>query len=120
MEYAKLIDGVLSFAPTNTKITSNYNLESNEAQLFADGYKRYIRSLPPQVSETERAMLSFEETETAITEMWSTELLSEHELEVLRKQAYMLESDTLFFKWQRGEATEQEWLDKVAEIKARY
>lgn len=34
--------------------------------------------------------------------------------------AYRNESDPLFFKWQRGEVLEQEWLDKVAEIKARY
>ena len=38
----------------------------------------------------------------------------------LRAGAYRNESDPLFFKWQRNEATEQEWLDKVAEIKARY
>jgi hypothetical protein len=39
---------------------------------------------------------------------------------VLRREAYTAESDPLFFKSQRGEATNQEWLDKVAEIKARY
>lgn len=38
----------------------------------------------------------------------------------LRATAYKDESDPVFFKWQRGEATQQEWLDKVAEIKARY
>lgn len=37
-----------------------------------------------------------------------------------RQRAYQKESDPLFFKWQRGEGTEQKWLDKVAEIKARY
>lgn len=37
----------------------------------------------------------------------------------LRRSAYQLESDPLFFKWQRGEATKQEWLDKVQEIKER-
>ena len=37
-----------------------------------------------------------------------------------RANAYREESDPLFFKWQRGESTEQEWLDKVAKIKARY
>lgn len=37
-----------------------------------------------------------------------------------RLNAYRIESDPLFFKAQRGEATMQEWLDKVAEIKARY
>ena len=37
-----------------------------------------------------------------------------------RRNAYFLESDQLFFKAQRGEATMQEWQDKVAEIKARF
>lgn len=37
-----------------------------------------------------------------------------------RQSAYQTESDPLFFKYQRGEATEQDWLDKVAEIKARF
>ena len=37
-----------------------------------------------------------------------------------RRAAYEAESDPLFFKWQRGEGTEQEWLDKIAEIQARY
>lgn len=42
------------------------------------------------------------------------------ETEARRAKAYRTESDPLFFKAQRGEATQQEWLDKVAEIKARY
>ena len=37
-----------------------------------------------------------------------------------RASAYKLEADPLFFKAQRGEATQQEWLDKIAEIQARY
>ena len=37
-----------------------------------------------------------------------------------RHAAYVAESDPLFFQWQRGEATEQQWRDKVAEIQARY
>jgi hypothetical protein len=40
--------------------------------------------------------------------------------EALRRAAYEQEADPLFFKYQRGEATEQEWLDKIAEIKAKY
>ena len=38
----------------------------------------------------------------------------------LRHQAYVTESDPIFFKYQRGEATQEEWLAKVEEIKARY
>ena len=33
---------------------------------------------------------------------------------------YEQESDPIFFKWQRGEATQQEWLAKIEEIKQRF
>jgi hypothetical protein len=42
------------------------------------------------------------------------------EAEANRKAAYISEADPLFFRAQRGEIPEQEWLDKIAEIKARY
>jgi hypothetical protein len=42
------------------------------------------------------------------------------ELSALRAEAYRNEADPLFFKAQRGEAAMDEWLAKVAEIKARY
>lgn len=41
------------------------------------------------------------------------------EIDRQRAEAYRAESDPLFFKAQRGEATQQEWLDAVAAIKAR-
>ena len=37
-----------------------------------------------------------------------------------RAAAYNVESDPLFFKWQRGEGTQQEWLDAVESIRDRY
>jgi len=37
-----------------------------------------------------------------------------------RKRAYEADSDPLFFKWQRGDGTEQEWLDAVAAVKAEH
>ena len=40
--------------------------------------------------------------------------------EANRHAAYIAEADPLFFKAQRGEVEQQMWLDKVAEIKARY
>jgi len=40
--------------------------------------------------------------------------------QVARALAYKNEADPIFFKWQRGAATEQEWLDKIEEIKLRY
>lgn len=37
-----------------------------------------------------------------------------------RGNAYRNESDPIFFKFQRGEATQEEWLAKVEEIKLRF
>jgi hypothetical protein len=42
------------------------------------------------------------------------------QIDAARLAAYQAESDPLFFKYQRGEATEQEWLGKIAEIKAKF
>ena len=47
-------------------------------------------------------------------------ILTQEELSALRLEDYSKEADPIFFKWQRGEATEQEWLDKIEEIKLRY
>ena len=38
----------------------------------------------------------------------------------LRAQAYPKDSDPLFFQYQRGIKTQQEWLDAVAAVQARY
>lgn len=46
--------------------------------------------------------------------------LKEELVKQQRKTAYLNEADPLFFKAQRGEIDIQVWLDKVAEIKARY
>ena len=37
-----------------------------------------------------------------------------------RRAAYISESDPLFFKWQAGEATQEEWAAKRQEIKERF
>lgn len=42
------------------------------------------------------------------------------DIDALRHTAYVAESDPIFFKYQREEATKEEWLAKVEEIKARY
>ena len=41
-------------------------------------------------------------------------------IEKMRAYAFTTEADPLFFKSQRGEATEAEWLAKVEEIRSRY
>jgi hypothetical protein len=45
---------------------------------------------------------------------------SKEEQQAKRAVAYRNEADPLFFQSQRGEATEQEWLDKIEEIRTRY
>jgi len=42
------------------------------------------------------------------------------EQEAKRHAAYTAEADPLFFQWQAGEATEEEWLAKRQEIRDRY
>lgn len=37
-----------------------------------------------------------------------------------REYAYKTEADPLFYQFQRGDIAEQQWLDKIAEIKQRY
>lgn len=37
-----------------------------------------------------------------------------------RKAAYQTEADPLFFKWQAGEGTQEEWQAKREEIRQRY
>ncbi len=39
-------------------------------------------------------------------------------VEAARLVAYEQQSDPLFFKWQRGDATELEWREAVAKVKA--
>lgn len=45
---------------------------------------------------------------------------TQEQIDAWRKSAYQQEADPLYFKWQRGESTQQAWLDKIAEIRQRY
>lgn len=59
-------------------------------------------------------------------QVWNLRSMTEQELaaqaqerDERKRMEYQLEADPLFFKWQRGESTEQAWRDKVTEIKNR-
>jgi hypothetical protein len=41
-------------------------------------------------------------------------------IEEARRRAYQFDSDPLYFRWQRGDTTEQEWLDAVLAVKAAH
>ena len=53
---------------------------------------------------------------------WTTGARDRHNAEAKRQRAaaYVAETDSLFFKSQRGEVTVQEWQNKIVEIKARF
>jgi hypothetical protein len=102
-------------------------------------HTKYVTEGPPQRQRVRHADGTFvaDDSETAQNESWEwvqtwiVSDLSPDEIERLqadlaeqvrqqRADAYRQEADPLFFKSQRGEATHQEWLDKVAEIQARF
>lgn len=41
-------------------------------------------------------------------------------VEAARRAAYTTDADPLFFEWQRGDGTEQAWLDAIAAVKAAH
>lgn len=43
-----------------------------------------------------------------------------NKIKEIRASAYAAEADPLFFKYQRGEATKEEWETKIEEIRQRY
>jgi len=51
---------------------------------------------------------------------WQAYVNTQEEQEANRKLAFVSEADPLFFKWQAGEATQEEWLAKRQEIRDRY
>lgn len=73
---------------------------------------------------TESNQNRFKVVDGVVVKKTEEELKSEPEYNVWiaskRADAYKNESDPMFFKYQRGELTEIEWLDKVQEIKNRY
>ena len=86
-----------------------------------------IDATPPTVPEGQRAKWNgqwmFEDIPQPEPEPEPPEPTPEEQAEMVRMQKqsdYQTESDPLFFKWQAGEATEEEWLAKRAEIRARY
>lgn len=61
---------------------------------------------------------SLQEIESAWPEVWANG--QNEQMRHLRMSAFRDEADPLFFGWQRGENTEQEWLNKCEEIRQRF
>jgi len=61
-------------------------------------------------------------TEKELANLWpevENEFLNKT-VEASRQLAYREESDPIFFRWQRGEATEQDWLLAVETVKNKF
>jgi chorismate mutase len=67
----------------------------------------------------ERPMTDEEKAERA---KWKKEQPAREkaQAEELRRQGYQTISDPVYFQWQRGEKTEQDYLDAVAQVKKDY
>lgn len=89
---------------------------------------RFVEVMAPANHAAAQSLIQISSEEVVETQQWrpktAAELADEEasriaEIDRQRAEAYRAESDPLFFKAQRGEATQQEWLDAVAAIKAR-
>jgi hypothetical protein len=77
---------------------------------------------PPQTTGTEVAQ--WQSTEWIVLPEYPVPLPaplpSNAEQRAARQFAYQREADPIFFMFQRGEAPQEQWLDKITEIKDRY
>jgi len=71
---------------------------------------------------TEIIIRELTEEEIAERDAWAAEEPARERkaVEDQRRGAYQLSADPLFFGYQRGDNTEQEWLDAVQAVKDQY
>ena len=81
MKYAKLIDGVLTFAPKNKGNILNYNV--NVEAMTKDGYKPFVEA----EKETGKAYnFSYEETEKEIKEIAEEIIITAEEIALQQRE----------------------------------
>lgn len=98
-----LEDIVLMYNPT--RYWAEQDIETIDVEENIQGQQEV--DLPvPNVDDNTQATISIEENVDIV--------------KVQRQFAYQAESDPIFFKAQRGEATLEEWTNKVEEIKLRF
>jgi hypothetical protein len=96
----------------------------DEGNWLIPAYATEIVALTPQENKT----VNFENGQWVYKDITQPEIeltlpTPEELFEMVRLQrqrAYQTEADPLFFKAQRGEATQDEWLAIIANIKARF
>jgi hypothetical protein len=135
MRYAYVKDGKIVEGPKSLPKswgnTSGFNLMS-DAELAQFGWFpwRLVEVASPGADWTSiPSTVEITPTEIVETQAYRPKTQAEKDAEAFqqqesnkqaRAQAYREESDPLFFKADRGEATREEWLAKVEEIRSRY
>lgn len=130
VENGVVVDGPRSL-PKSWKNISGLNLLGNTelAQLGWLPWRLVEVTSPGADWAMDNPTIVIGEAEITETQTYRQKSQAEIELENLaavesnkaaRAAAYKEESDPLFFKAQRGEATTEEWLAKVQEIRNRY
>lgn len=129
--YIKLKDGSIEKYPYSINQLKQDNKDTSFPAQMSDERLAEWEVYPvaqiqrPEVDYTKNVM---EGSPEIINGQWSQvwnvtdnpQILIDKLSDSLRAEAYRKESDPLFFKAQRGEITQQEWLDKVEEIKTRF
>lgn len=135
MRYAYIKDGEIVEGPKGLPKswgnTSGFNLMSDtELAQFGWFPWRFVETPSPGPNWVQTdSVISIGQTEVVETKAYrqktDQEIADElaqkaNEIRELRAEAYRLEADPLFFKSERGEATKEEWLAKVEQIRERY
>jgi len=103
---------------TDADMPEGYVRIHNSTIPTTSAFQRVVEQTP--VYNGEKWVQNFVVVDMTDAEIQTQQAMREMEARDRRKEAYREEADPLYFKWQRGEATQQDWLSKVAEIKERF
>lgn len=104
---------------SNQKIQNNEIVQKSDIELMQDGLKEIPQGFKIVNNQLEEKTL---DDKLSLGEISKEEYIKIKNQEVaeMRQGAYASESDPLFFKFQRGECSKEDWLNKIEEIKKRY
>ena len=85
-----------------------------------------VKEAPPELKQGQKAKFVFRswviiDPEPVVEFEPQPDLPKTHQQQEAKRQAaFVSEADPLFFQWQAGESTEEEWLAKRQEVRDRY
>ena len=83
MNYAKLIDGAIVYAPRKLRLETVTVYNPTPEMLIAEGYKPVVYTEPPETQPGYVAAPGWEETTDEIVQVWTVELAPVTEEEAL-------------------------------------